>query len=371
MKEAPRGSRPYKSLSVPGMGADTESPMTKDTRIDPAPSTKLVTIERHILGQQALYPDASGELTNLLYDIALAGKLIAREVRRAGLNDILGRAGAMNSSGDEVKKLDVFADIAMYRSLDHTRRVAVMASEEHESIIPIPDRFTPGNYVVMYDPLDGSSNIDANIPTGTIFSIHRKVSPGSRGTDQDCLQPGHNQVAAGYILYSSSTIFVYSTGHGVNGFTLDPTLGEFLLTHPDIKMPSRGKIYSVNEQNTCWWEPGMRRYIDWLKEEDKPTYRPRQARYIGSLVGDFHRNLLYGGLFMYPGSKKDPRGKLRLLYEASPLAYIAEQAGGKASDGTTRILDLVPTKLHERCPLFIGSPEDVDEAVAFVNGRRS
>lgn len=345
--------------------------MSSDTRHDPAPSTKLVTIERHILGQQHLYPDASGELTNLLYDIALAGKLIAREVRRAGLNDILGRAGSQNSSGDEVKKLDVFADIAMYRSLDHTRRVAVMASEEHESIIPIPERFEPGNYVVMYDPLDGSSNIDANIPTGTIFSIHRMRHPGSRGTDKDCLQPGTQQVAAGYILYSSSTVFVYTTGHGVDGFTLDSTLGEFLLTHPNIKVPSRGKIFSVNEQNTCYWDPRVRRYVNWLKEEDKVTHRPRSARYIGSLVADFHRNLLYGGLFMYPGSSKDPRGKLRLLYEASPLAFIAEQAGGKASDGTTRILELVPTKLHERCPLYIGSPEDVDEATAFVTGARS
>ncbi len=338
--------------------------MTNDS---PSPA-KLVTIERHILDEQQKFPDASGDLTNLLYDLALAAKIISREVNRAGLADILGRAGEMNSSGDDVKKLDVFADRWIYRAIDHTGRVCVMASEESPSIIPIPERFRCGKYVLMFDPLDGSSNIDANVSIGTIFSIHRKVSKGDRGGLEDCLQPGFKQVAAGYVLYGSSTVLVYSTGNGVAGFTLEPSLGEFLLSHPSIKTPSRGKIYSVNEQNTCYWDANVRGYVDYLKQEDKATGRPRSSRYIGSLVADFHRNLLYGGLFMYPGSKKDPKGKLRLLYEASPLAFIAEQAGGAASDGHGRILDIVPTELHQRTPLYIGSPEDVREAEAFVRG---
>jgi fructose-1,6-bisphosphatase I len=317
---------------------------------------KLVTIERHILDEQSKFPDASGDLTNLLYDLALAAKIIAREVNKAGLVNILGAAGLHNASGDDVKKLDVFADRWIFRALDHTGRVAVMASEESESIIPIPEKFRCGKYVLLFDPLDGSSNIDANAPIGTIFSIHKKISNGDRGTVEDCLQPGHRQVAAGYVLYGTSTMLVYTTGNGVAGFTLDRSIGEFILSHPDIKMPSRGKIYSVNESNTTYWDARMRAYVDWVKQEDKSTLRPRQARYIGSLVADFHRNLLYGGLFMYPGSRKDPKGKLRLLYEASPLAFVAEQAGGRAIDGERRILDLEPTQLHERTPLFIGSP---------------
>jgi fructose-1,6-bisphosphatase I len=332
------------------------------------PSRKLVTIERHILDEQQKFPEATGDLTNLLYDIALAAKIISREVNRAGLVDILGRACSTNESGDDVKKLDVFANDWIYRAIDHTGRVCVMASEESPDIIPIPARFKCGKYVLLFDPLDGSSNIDANVSIGTIFSIHRKISKGDRGTREDCLQPGSRQVASGYILYGSSTVLVYTTGQGVAGFTLDPSLGEFLLSHPDIKSPRRGKIYSVNEQNTIWWDDSVRGYVEWLKQEDKATNRPRSSRYIGSLVADFHRNLLYGGVFLYPGSRKDPRGKLRLLYEAAPLAFIAEQAGGLATDGTQRILDIVPTDLHERTPLFIGSAEDVLEAEAFLSG---
>jgi fructose-1,6-bisphosphatase I len=342
--------------------------MIKDHETSEFPSRKLVTIERHILDEQQKFPEATGDLTNLLYDIALAAKIISREVNRAGLVDILGRACSTNESGDDVKKLDVFANDWIYRAIDHTGRVCVMASEEEPEIIPIPARFKCGKYVLLFDPLDGSSNIEANVSIGTIFSIHRKISAGDRGTLEDCLQPGSRQVASGYIIYGSSTVLVYTTGQGVAGFTLDPSLGEFLLSHPDIKTPRRGKILSVNEQNTIWWDDSVRAYVEWLKQEDKATNRPRSSRYIGSLVADFHRNLLYGGVFLYPGSRKDPRGKLRLLYEAAPLAFIAEQAGGLATDGTKRILDLVPTQLHERTPLYIGSAEDVREAESFLSG---
>jgi fructose-1,6-bisphosphatase I len=332
------------------------------------PTRKLVTIERHLLDEQQRFPEASGDLTNLLYDIALAAKIISREVNRAGLCDILGQAGTTNQSGDDVKKLDMFAHEWIFRAIDHTGRVCVMASEEADEIIPIPDRFPCGKYVLLFDPLDGSSNIEANVPIGTIFSIHRKVSKGERGVLEDCLQPGLRQVAAGYVLYGTSTILVYTTGTHVAGFTLDPSLGEFLLSHPEIKTPARGKIYSVNEQSTVSWDENVRSYVEWLKQEDKATNRPRSSRYIGSLVADFHRNLLYGGLFMYPGSAKTPNGKLRLLYEAAPLAFIAEKAGGLASDGTRRILDIMPTALHQRTPLYIGSPDDVREAETFLAG---
>jgi len=332
-------------------------------------SSNMVTIERHLLAAQKKLPEASGDLTNLLYDLALAGKIISREVNRAGLADILGEAGTTNTSGDDVKKLDLYADRAMFRAMDHTGRVCVMASEEQQDIIPIPDRFECGKYVLAYDPLDGSSNIEANAPIGTIFSIHTKVSSGERGTREDCLQPGSSQVAAGYILYGSSTIMVYTTGDGVHGFTLDPTLGEFLLSHPDIRMPPKGKVYSVNEQSTNLWEPRMRRYVEWLKVEDPKTRRPRSSRYIGSLVADFHRNLIYGGLFMYPGTAKRSTGKLRLLYEASPLSFVAEAAGGRALTAPgQRVLDIEPTELHQRVPLFVGSREDVDELEAFLDG---
>ena len=328
-------------------------------------SSKVVTIERHILDEQTRSPDASGDLTNLLYDVALAAKVITREVRRAGLVDILGATDRENASGDEVQKLDVYADLAIFRAMDHTGRLCVMGSEESEDVIPIPEEFPTGKYVLLYDPLDGSSNIAANVSVGTIWSVHRKITTGERGTVEDCLQPGYKQVAAGYVLYGSSTVMVYTTGHGVHGFTLDPTIGEFLLSHQDIRTPKRGKIYSINERDYYQWDPALRAYVDWLKQEDKATNRPRTSRYIGSFVADFHRNLLYGGLFMYPGTAAKAQGKLRLLYEASPLAFVQEQAGGLATDGhSTRILDLMPNQLHQRTPLFIGSEEDVREAEA-------
>jgi fructose-1,6-bisphosphatase I len=331
---------------------------------------KLVTIERHIIEQQKEFPQATGEFSALLYDIAFAAKVISRDVRRAGLSDILGYTGFENIQGEKVKKLDEIADDVIYRAMDHTGRLCCMACEEREDIIPIPEEFKCGHYVLLYDPLDGSSNIDANVSIGTIFSIQRKISGGERGTLEDCLQPGHKQVGAGYVIYGSSTIMVYTAGRGVHGFTLDPTVGEFLLSHENIQIPKRGSIYSTNEGNTHNWEDGMRRYIEYLKTPDKAKGRPYSTRYIGSLVADFHRNLLYGGIFLYPADKKNPNGKLRVLYEANPLAFIVEQAGGAASNGKQRILDIQPADLHQRTPLIIGSAEDVEEANDFLQGKR-
>lgn len=332
-------------------------------------SSQVVTIERHIIEEQSYNPEATGTLTQLLYDIATAAKIISRQVRRAGLADILGEAGETNTSGDDVKKLDLYADVAIVRVCDHTGRLACMASEEQDDFIPIPERYKAGKYVLMFDPLDGSSNIDANASIGTIFSIHRKISSGERGTREDCLQAGHRQVAAGYVLYGSSTLMVYTTGHGVHGFTLDPTLGEFLLSHDTIRCPDLGKIYSVNERDTHDWDPKLRRYVEWVKEPDKATRRPRTSRYIGSMVADFHRTLIYGGLFMYPGTVKKPDGKLRLLYEVAPLAFVMEQAGGRAiREPRARVLDMEPDELHQRTPVFMGSKGDVDEVEAFLAG---
>ncbi len=331
---------------------------------------KIVTIERHISETQRKFPEATGEFSALLNDIALAAKIIGREVNKAGLVDILGLTGETNVHGEQVQKLDEYADSVIYRALDHTGRLCVMCSEEREDIIPIPDRFPCGKYVLFYDPLDGSSNIDANVSIGTIFSIYRKKSGGERGTLEDCLRKGVEQVAAGYVIYGSSTMLVFTTGNGVHGFTYDPSIGEFLLSHDNIKIPKRGKIYSVNEGNTERWEEGTRRYIQHLKQIDKETNRPYSSRYIGSLVADFHRNLLYGGIFLYPGDKKNPNGKLRLMYEANPLAFVVEQAGGYASDGQRRILEIQPDSIHQRTPLIIGSYDDVKEAEEFLQGKR-
>jgi fructose-1,6-bisphosphatase I len=254
--------------------------------------------------------------------------------------------------------------------MDHGGHLCVMASEENEDLLHIPEHYPSGKYVLLYDPLDGSGNIDANITVGSIFSIFRRVTPAGRGTTDDVLQPGYKQVAAGYALFSSSMMFVYSTGRGVHGFTLDPSVGEFLLSHENIRIPDRGSIYSVNEGNFNRWEPGMQRYIKYLKEDDEHTGRPYSARYIGSLVADVHRTLMYGGIYCYPGDTKNPKGKLRLMYENNPLGYLVEQAGGAASDGRTRILDLMPESLHQRSPLFIGSREDVKIAEEFLGGKR-
>jgi fructose-1,6-bisphosphatase I len=323
------------------------------------PTQAVTTIERFILDQEHRYPEATGEFSNVLYDVALAAKIIGAAIRRAGLANILGSAGTLNVQGEEQQKLDVFANEVMQNALNHTGRVCVMASEEDEDIIPIPPQDPAGKYAILYDPLDGSSNIDVNAPVGTIFSIYRRVSMEGRGRLADVLQPGCRQVAAGYVIYGSSTMLVYTTGQGVHGFTLDPTIGEFLLSHPQIVTPRVGKYYSVNESNFARWSRGIQTAVRGF-HGDLPDLIPGKiSRYIGSLVADFHRNLIAGGIFLYPADSKNPRGKLRLLYEASPMAFIAEQAGGSATDGLTRILDLVPETLHQRTPLVIGSREDV------------
>ena len=330
---------------------------------------RAITLSQFLLQQERRHPGATGEFTGLLHDIELAAKLINREVIRAGLVDILGYTGSANVHGEKVQKLDRFAHETIYRVLGSTGQLAVMASEEDEDVIPVPDGQPVGRYVVNFDPLDGSSNINANVNIGTIFSVLPRVTHEGSGTLADCLQAGHRQVCAGYVMYGSSTMLVYTTGHGVHGFTFEPSVGEFLLSHDDIRTPERGQIYSVNEGNYFKWDDGVKRYVDWLKMEDEGTGRPYGARYVGSLVADFHRNLLYGGIFLYPGDRKNEHGKLRVLYECAPLAYIAEQAGGAASDGRARILEIQPTSLHQRTPLYLGSAQDVKECETFVQGR--
>jgi fructose-1,6-bisphosphatase I len=320
--------------------------------------THVVTISRFLVDEERRHPEATGSFTSLLHDIALAAKVIGREVNKAGLVDILGGAGNENVHGEKVQKLDVFANQVMVRALDHTGLVACMASEEAETFIPIPEKFSSGEYVVIFDPLDGSSNIDVNVSIGTIFSIHRKITEGERGTLQDCLQPGSKQIAAGYVLYGSSTMLVFTSGAGVHGFTLDPSIGEFILSHPVMRFPEPpNKVYSVNEAYYARWSRGQQLLVSHLK-----TDGGFGSRYIGSLVADVHRTLLKGGLFMYPAEGTNPKGKLRLLYEAAPMAMIVEQAGGRASDGHTDIMDLQPESLHQKVPLYIGSKEFVDLA---------
>jgi len=321
--------------------------------------TSVTTIERFILDQEDRYPEATGELSNLLYDIALAAKIIAAAIRRAGLVNILGAQGAENIQGEQQQKLDFLANETIKNSLKHTGRVCVMGSEEDEDIIPVPPESSVGKYAVLFDPLDGSSNIDVNSAVGTIFSIYRRISLEGRGTVADVLQPGCLQVAAGYIMYGSSTMLVYTTGQGVHGFTLDPTIGEFLLSHERIITPRVGQYYSVNESNFGRWDKAVQTAVRGLKGDVPDAVKPKNSRYIGSLVADFHRNLIAGGVFLYPADSKNTNGKLRLLYEASPMAFIAEQAQGSATDGLNRILDIVPTHLHQRTPLVIGSREDV------------
>jgi fructose-1,6-bisphosphatase I len=336
--------------------------------VDDPYAGKIITIERFILEQQKSHPQATGTLTNVLYDIALSAKIIATRTTRAGLVDILGTAGRENVQGETVQKLDVYADRILFKLNDHTGRLAVMASEEHSDILHIPDHYPCGPYVLLFDPLDGSSNIDVNVSIGTIFAIYRRKTPmGQRGTIEDCLQPGRDLVAAGYVIYGASTMLVYSTGQGVHGFTLDPTVGEFLLSHPNIVLPEKPKYYSVNQGYELYWSEGVRHYTEWLQGKDGKLGKPLSMRYIGSLVADFHRNLLSGGVFYYPADSQDPKlpnGKLRLVYECAPMAFLAEQAGGAASDGERRILDLEPTSLHQRVPFFVGNRSLVEKAEA-------
>jgi fructose-1,6-bisphosphatase I len=330
--------------------------------------THIVTIARHIIDEQRRHPEARGTFSDILTDMALAAKVISREVNMAGLVDILGGTGHRNVQGEAVQKLDAFAQDVIYRAMDHTGYFCCMVSEERPDFIPIPEKFPAGDYVLVFDPLDGSSNIDVNVSIGTIFAVFKRTSDAERGSLEDCLQAGRGQLAAGYVVYGSSTMMVYTTGEGVHGFTLDPSIGEFILSHPDIRIPHPAvRSYSVNESYAPRWDEGVRDFVRYLKDgagSGEPG--ALSSRYIGSLVADFHRTLLRGGIFLYPADRKNPNGKLRLLYEAAPLAFIAEVAGGRATDGETDILDIVPTELHQRTPLFIGSADLVDKAGEFV-----
>jgi fructose-1,6-bisphosphatase I len=332
------------------------------------------TVTEHLLLSQQENPAATGAFTRLFNSIIVAAKIIHRDVAKAGLVDILGLAGRQNVQGEQVRKLDDFANHTMIHRLARSSEVCALVSEEDADLIDIPRHIHRGNYIVIFDPLDGSSNIDANVSIGTIFSIFRRVTSGNDdGTLEDVLQPGHKQVAAGYIIYGSSAVMVYSAGAGVHGFTLDPSVGEFLLSHENIRIPERGKIFSVNEGNYAYWPEGVRNYIDYLKNPEADHHKSYTSRYIGSLVADFHRNLLYGGIFLYPADLKDPRkphGKLRLMCEANPMSFIVEQAGGAATTGDERILDIVPEEIHQRVPLIIGSKEDVAVFDDFYHGRR-
>jgi fructose-1,6-bisphosphatase I len=328
-------------------------------------ATSVVTIERYIIEQEKMHPQATGELSGLLYDLALAAKMIANKVRSAGLADILGSAENINVQGETQQKLDVIANEIVIKAVDHGGRLCALASEEEAGIIQIPDSFKCGKYCLMFDPLDGSSNIDVNVPVGTIFSVVRKITRGSRGELEDMLQPGRRQVAAGYVIYGSSTMLVYTTGQGAHGFTLDPQIGEFLLSHPNIVIPHHGRYLSVNDSYESVWSEDVRALMRRYRGLDGER-SAMNVRYVGSLVADFHRNLLGGGIFAYPPNTKSPNGKLRLLYEANPLAFIVEQAGGAATDGHRRILDVEPTELHQRTPLYIGSKGDVNIATSML-----
>ena len=324
-------------------------------------ATSVVTIERFIIEQERLHPEATGELSGILYDMALAAKMIANKVRRAGLADILGSTEYSNVQGEIQQKLDVFANDTIIKAMDHGGRLCAMASEEEPGVIAIPDGFRCGKYCLLFDPLDGSSNIDVNVPVGTIFSVVQKITRGRQGVMEDMLQPGRRQVASGYVIYGSSTMLVYTTGNGVHGFTLDPSIGEFLLSHPNIRIPDEGRYLSVNDSYETHWDGGTRQLMRKYRGLEGGR-TPLSVRYVGSLVADFHRNLLGGGIFCYPANRKVPGGKLRLLYEANPLAFICEQAGGAASDGAQRVLDIVPVDLHQRVPLYVGSTRDVELA---------
>ena len=328
------------------------------------------TFVQHIRQQEKSNPGATGEFTSLMTEIMVASKIISLEVNSAGIGEnILGLTGKINVQGEEVQKLDEFSDITFTKIVGKSETVCAITSEEKEDPYIIPTEDNPGKYIFMMDPLDGSSNIDVNVNIGTIFSIYKKKSAGNDVRDEDLLQRGGEQIAAGYIVYGSSTILVYTSGNGVFGFTLDPSLGEFYLSHPDLRIPEQGSIYSANEGNWGIWDENQKILVSKLKEDNPSAGRPYKLRYIGSLVADFHRTLLKGGLFMYPKDEKSPKGKLRFSFEAAPLAFIVENAGGKASTGVERILDIVPKGIHERLPLFIGSKNDVTMAENHLMGK--
>ncbi|OOH89135.1 fructose-bisphosphatase [Pasteurellaceae bacterium 15-036681] len=329
----------------------------------------MKTLGEFIVERQAEYPGATGELSGILSSIRLSAKIIHRDINRAGLTqDILGVSGDENIQGETQMKLDVFANETMKKALIARGDVAGFASEEDDTFVAFDtERGRNAKYILMTDPLDGSSNIDVNVSVGTIFSIYKRVSPiGTPVTMEDFLQEGRKQVAAGYVTYGSSTMLVYTTGNGVNGFTYDPSLGLFILSHPNMKMPHEGKYYSINEGQYVTFPSGVKKFIKFCQEEDKATKRPYSSRYIGSLVSDFHRNLLKGGIYIYPTSTSYPKGKLRLLYEGNPMAFIAEQAGGMATDGVNPILDIKPTELHQRIPFYVGSTAMVRKAGEFM-----
>ena len=326
------------------------------------------TLEQFIIEQEDRFPHSTGAFSRLLRDISLAAKIVNRDMRKAGLIDIYGSTGETNVQGEVQQKMDALAHREFVLSLRRGGECCLIGSEEHAEAIPLSTRTEgDGSYIVLLDPLDGSSNIDVCVSVGTIFSIYRLPEDYEGEPDLDAaLQPGTNQVAAGYVVYGSSTMLVYTTGYGVNGFTLDPSIGEFLLSHPDLKTPDSGRIFSINAGYYHSFENGLREYLDWLQEQDPATNRPAKTRYIGSFISDFHRNLLKGGIYMYPATTESPNGKLRLMYEANPMAFIVEQAGGRASDGHGRILDKEPSTLHQRTPLYIGSEEMVRRAEAFL-----
>jgi fructose-1,6-bisphosphatase I len=331
--------------------------------------SKVTTLNEFILEKQADFPFATGELTRILNDIAVASKMVSRDVRMAGLVDhILGAQGETNIQGEDQQKLDVVADQQFIKAFENGGEVCGIASEENEDFVAFTSESAKqGKYVVLFDPLDGSSNIDVNVSIGTIFSIYRRVSEvGTLATLEDMLQPGTAQVAAGYVLYGSSTMLVYTAGQGVNGFTLDPSIGEFCLSHPNMRMPESGRIYAMNEGNIDICEPGIKAYTQYCQSFDNDKGAPYSGRYIGSLVADFHRNMIKGGIYIYPDTTTSPEGRLRLLYECNPLAFIAEQAGGLATTGRKRILDIKPERLHQRVPYFIGSKNMVEKVMSLL-----
>jgi fructose-1,6-bisphosphatase I len=334
---------------------------------------QVLTLDEFTIQQLRHFPNSTGELSSLLRDIGLAAKRVNVEVNKAGLVDILGDAGSINVQGEDVKKLDVFANDQFIRVLQHGVSCAGIASEELDNYIAFNDPISKNSkYVCLFDPLDGSGNIDVNVSIGTIFGVYRRVTErGAIATKEDFLQKGVQQVAAGYIIYGSSTMLVYATRRGANGFTLDPSIGEWTMSHPDIRCPPKGKIYSVNHGNFFQYDIGVKNYIDSCQKRDKANGGPYTQRYIGSMVSDVHRNLIKGGIFMYPGTTDKPKGKLRLLYECNPFAFIVEVAGGKATNGKERILDVQPTELHQRTPMFIGSREMMDELASCITNASS
>jgi len=332
--------------------------------------SRITTLGEFIIHNQTKFPESKGELSSLISSLRLAAKIVNAEINKAGLvDDIMGRAGETNVQGEDQQKLDVYANRKFIDAIEARQQVCGIASEEEDSFIAFDSpQCRNGKYVILIDPLDGSSNIDVNVSIGTIFSIYKRVSPvGELAQLEDFLQPGNQQVAAGYFVYGSSTMMVYTTGSGVNGFTLDPTIGSYFLSHPDMNIPTQGSIYSVNEGNYPYFDQRVRDYLKFIKVDDPNSGRPYASRYIGSMVSDIHRNMIKGGLYMYPGTVQKPTGKLRLCYECNPMAFIIEQAGGKATNGDIRIMDMQPTELHQRAPLFLGSSDMVDEVHTFIN----